>query len=87
MEKLIYLTPAVVSGLVEAIKRAFGLSEDYCPLLAVILGAVLTIAVVGWSPAVAIEGAILGLSAAGLYDLTKKTAKGAKILNAKLQKR
>ncbi len=69
----ILLAPLVV-GLVEAIKRSFGLAERWAPILSITFGVGLKLVI---DPGKLVEGVIvgimIGLSASGLYSGSKAT--------------
>lgn len=73
---LIATVPAIVA-LVNLAKR-FGVRDHYATLTAVLLGVGLNVADYAWSDAgwyaAATQGLILGLGAAGLYDVTDRDA-------------
>jgi len=65
---------AIISGTVEAIKRAFNLNTRFAPLLSVILGIGFVIGLSDMQLTDAIlTGIIAGLSASGLFDVIDKT--------------
>lgn len=66
------LVPVVI-GLVEVIKKAVGLNIRYAPLLSILAGVGGAIGISGFSFAIALQGVIVGLVAAGLYSSTKTT--------------
>lgn len=66
MENAIVLTAAVL-GIVQACKIA-GLPAKYSPIVAIIVGAVMYVAVAGISPEHVVTGIVIGLSAVGLYE-------------------
>lgn len=66
MENAIVLTAAVL-GIVQACKIA-GLPAKYSPIVAILVGAVMYIAVAGISPEHIVTGIVIGLSAVGLYE-------------------
>lgn len=66
MENAIVLTAAVL-GIVQACKIA-GLPAKYSPIVAILVGAVMYVAVAGISPANIVTGMVIGLSAVGLYE-------------------
>lgn len=66
MENAIVLTAAVL-GIVQACKIA-GLPAKYSPIVAIIVGAVMYVAVAGISPEHVVTGVVIGLSAVGLYE-------------------
>lgn len=66
MQNAIVLTAAVL-GIVQACKIA-GLPAKYSPIVAIIVGAVMYIAVAGISPEHVVTGIVIGLSAVGLYE-------------------
>lgn len=66
MDNAIVLTTAVL-GIVQAFKIA-GLPAKYSPIVAIVIGAVLYIAVSGFSPDHIVTGIVIGLSAVGLYE-------------------
>lgn len=76
MEQVILVS--IVIGLTEVIKRATGLEKRYIPLLAVILGIVLSFVgtYLGVISAPLISGIVAGLMSCGLWDLGKKTILG-----------
>lgn len=66
MDNAIVLTTAVL-GIVQAFKIA-GLPAKYSPIVAIVIGAALYIAVSGFSPDHIVTGIVIGLSAVGLYE-------------------
>lgn len=66
MENAIVLTAATL-GIVQACKIA-GLPPKYSPIVAIIVGAVMYVAVAGISPEHVVTGIVIGLSAVGLYE-------------------
>lgn len=68
---------AIVIGLTEVIKRATGLEKRYIPLLAVILGVILSFigAYLGVISATLISGITAGLVSVGLFSGIKNTFK------------
>jgi hypothetical protein len=66
----------VILGIVQAIKT-FGMSSRYAPVVSICLGVLGAIFLVGGlDKASALQGFIAGLSAAGLWDISKKTIMG-----------
>lgn len=63
---------AVITGIVEAIKRATGLNTRYAPLLALVLGVLYAGFLGGWTGEMLFTGIVAGLSASGLYGNIKK---------------
>ncbi len=68
---------AIIMGLVQ-LSKGLGIKEKYCPLLAVILGLLISLGYHffnqnTWYEAL-IVGLVLGLSAVGLYSGTRETA-------------
>lgn len=72
----VMVIPAI-NGMVEIAKRA-GLSNRYCPLLAVGLGVLASLGLndpgQSW-PARIVEGVVVGLSAVGMYSGTRNVLK------------
>ena len=71
---------AVITGIVEVIKRAFNLDTKYCPVIALGLGigANLLLNTLGGNLGENIVwGAVMGLTASGLYD---NVVKGGEVL-------
>ena len=66
MENAIVMTTAVL-GIVQAFKIA-GLPAKYSPIVAILVGAVIYVAIAGISPTNIITGIVIGLSAVGLYE-------------------
>lgn len=66
MENAIVMTTAVL-GIVQAFKIA-GLPAKYSPIVAILVGAVIYVAMAGISPANIVTGIVIGLSAVGLYE-------------------
>lgn len=66
MENAIVMTTAVL-GIVQAFKIA-GLPAKYSPIVAILVGSVIYVAMAGISPANVITGIVIGLSAVGLYE-------------------
>lgn len=66
MENAIVMTTAVL-GIVQAFKIA-GLPAKYSPIVAILVGAVIYVAMASISPANIITGVVIGLSAVGLYE-------------------
>lgn len=64
----------IVMGVVEAIK-ALGLNSKFAPVMSIILGVIGVYLASGFvlSGPLALEGIVVGLSAAGLYSGAKKT--------------
>jgi hypothetical protein len=64
------LISAIVLGLVEAVKRTNKISEIYLPLVAIVIGIIISgIATMGGTDFL-FEGIIAGLSAVGLYEVS-----------------
>lgn len=66
MQNAIVLTSATL-GLTQACKIA-GLPNRYSPVVAIIVGMVLHLALAGLSAESAVTGMVIGLSAVGLYE-------------------
>ena len=66
MENAIVMTAAVL-GIVQAFKIA-GLPAKYSPIVAILVGAIMYVAVAGISPEHVVIGVVIGLSAVGLYE-------------------
>lgn len=66
MENAIVMTTATL-GIVQAFKIA-GLPAKYSPIVAILVGAVMYVAVAGISPEHIVTGVVIGLSAVGLYE-------------------
>lgn len=66
MQNAIVLTSATL-GLTQACKIA-GLPNRYSPIVAVVVGMVLHLALAGLSAESAVTGMVIGLSAVGLYE-------------------
>ncbi len=66
MQSAIVLTSATL-GLTQAFKIA-GLPSRYSPIVAIIVGMVLHLALAGLSAESAVTGMVIGLSAVGLYE-------------------
>ena len=67
---------AIVVGLVETIKRAVNLDSRFAPLVSLVFGVGIMLAVGTDTIAMNIfEGVIIGLTASGLYSGTKATLK------------
>lgn len=66
MQNAIVLTSATL-GLTQACKIA-GLPNRYSPIVAIIVGMVLHLALAGLSAESAVTGMVIGLSAVGLYE-------------------
>lgn len=81
---LIATVPAILA-LVNLAKR-FGVKGQWATLLAVVLGVVLNVADYAWHDAgwygAATTGLILGLGAAGLYDVTDRDAPTVTVLSS-----
>lgn len=79
---LIATVPAILA-LVNLAKR-FGIKDQWATLLAVVLGVLLNVADYAWHDTgwydAATTGLILGLGAAGLYDVTNKDAPTVAVL-------
>jgi hypothetical protein len=71
--QFLVLVPIVI-GLVEAIKVALGLNSRVAPIVSILLGIGGAFGISGFSFAVALQGIIVGLVAAGLYSSTKSVA-------------
>lgn len=57
----------LLTGLLEVIKQ-LGMPSKYCPLLAVVLGAILCVAQQGFGMEIILKGMAVGLSSVGLYS-------------------
>lgn len=66
MQNAIVLTTAVL-GIVQACKIA-GLPAKYSPIVAILVGMILHLALAGLSAESAVTGMVIGLSAVGLYE-------------------
>lgn len=66
MQNAIVLTSATL-GLTQAFKIA-GLPNRYSPIVAIVVGMVLHLALAGLSAESAVTGMVIGLSAVGLYE-------------------
>lgn len=66
MQNAIVLTSATL-GLTQACKIA-GLPNRYSPIVAIIVGMILHLALAGLSAESAVTGMVIGLSAVGLYE-------------------
>lgn len=66
MQNAIVLTSATL-GLTQAFKIA-GLPSRYSPIVAIIVGMILHLALSGMSAESAVTGMVIGLSAVGLYE-------------------
>ena len=66
MQNAIVLTSATL-GLTQAFKIA-GLPSRYSPIVAIIIGTILNLALAGLSAESAVTGMVIGLSAVGLYE-------------------
>lgn len=66
MQNAIVLTSATL-GLTQAFKIA-GLPNRYSPIVAIIVGMILHLALAGLSAESAVTGMVIGLSAVGLYE-------------------
>lgn len=66
MQSAIVLTSATL-GLTQACKIA-GLPNRYSPIVAIVVGMVLHLALAGLSAESAVTGMVIGLSAVGLYE-------------------
>lgn len=65
---------AIISGLVEAIKRGFSIPEKFQPLIAIILG-VLFMGIYTLTLEGVLAGVVAGLASSGLYDNAKAIIK------------
>lgn len=66
MQSAIVLTSATL-GLTQAFKIA-GLPSRYSPIVAIVVGMILYLALAGLSAESAVTGMVIGLSAVGLYE-------------------
>ena len=66
MQNAIVLTSATL-GLTQAFKIA-GLPNRYSPIVAIIVGMIMNLALAGLSAESAVTGMVIGLSAVGLYE-------------------
>lgn len=66
MQNAIVLTSATL-GLTQAFKIA-GLPSRYSPIVAIVVGMILHLALAGLSAESAVTGVVIGLSAVGLYE-------------------
>ena len=67
----------VVTGIVEVIKRSFPfpIVKTASPLISLLVGVTIAVALSGWSAASVMIGLVYGLSASGLYSQTKTLKK------------
>jgi hypothetical protein len=71
-----WVTPAIL-GIVQVIKLSLPkLDERYMPVVSVITGIVMGMITIGFSILGGFVGLLLGLSAAGLWDVGKKSVAG-----------
>ena len=68
MQSAIVLTSATL-GLTQAFKIA-GLPSRYSPIVAIVVGTIMNLALAGLSAESAVTGMVIGLSAVGLYELS-----------------
>lgn len=68
------LIPIVIA--LVGVAKGVGLSTQYAPIFAIILGILGAVGLSGLSFPVALSGIVVGLSAMGLYSGTKTTVKG-----------
>lgn len=66
----------LTTGLVYVIRTAFKLAKRWVPLTAVLIGALIGGATIGWTTAGILVGIIIGLASSGLWDLGKVTTSG-----------
>lgn len=66
MQSAIVLTSATL-GLTQAFKIA-GLPSRYSPIVAIVVGTIMNLALAGLSAESAVTGMVIGLSAVGLYE-------------------
>lgn len=66
MQNAIVLTSATL-GLTQAFKIA-GLPSRYSPIVAIVVGTIMNLALSGLSAESAVTGMVIGLSAVGLYE-------------------
>ena len=83
MENAIVLTAAVL-GIVQACKIA-GLPSKYSPIMAVLIGMILYLALDGISAENAETGIVIGLSAVGLYTSGSQVGDGKLISETEIK--
>jgi hypothetical protein len=72
--KIVYdmiLGVALTGGLTEVIKRAANISSRLVPLIALVIGIVLSWLGLGWSLSNVLFGIVVGLTSSGLYSGAK----------------
>ena len=72
------LLAALLTGLIEVIKRTGTVSEKYLPLAAIVIGVVLAIVGNGMNVESVIIGLTVGLISQGLFDSTKSSITATK---------
>lgn len=83
MESAIVLTTAVL-GIVQACKIA-GLPSKYSPIMAVLIGMILYLALDGVTAENAVTGIVIGLSAVGLYTSGSQVGDGKLISETEIK--
>lgn len=71
-----WVTPVLIA-LVGVIRVSFNISDRWVPLTSLILGVGAGFLVVGLTVLGGVAGAVIGLTASGLYDVGKKSVLGA----------
>ena len=67
----LFLVP-LISGITEVLKRSLKLKKRFTKLTALLLGIAIGLLVIDFSVVAGVAGAMLGLSATGLYENIKK---------------
>jgi len=68
-----FSTIAIILGLTEVVKK-LGLPKKFLPLFAIVLGAGVSILILGVTTYAIIAGIVAGLTAQGMYTSVKTTA-------------
>jgi len=72
---LSWVTPVVIA-LVAVLRKSFNISDRWVPLTSLVIGVAAGLGLVGVTFLGGIAGAIIGLSASGLYDVGKRSVLG-----------
>ena len=73
------LVVPLVTGLTEALKRAFNITAQYVPLISIVLGAGAGLLIAGISIPAGVAGVIFGLAGVGLWEFGKTTLFSEKV--------
>lgn len=72
----VVMLSALAVGLVEAVKTTNRISNQYLPVVAIVIGLCLSFLMAGTYQEIIVNGLVIGLSSVGLYDVSKKSILG-----------